>query len=89
MIWHVKSYYRCIGLSMSTKYGLMPFLNLTLVVDRCTDSGIRSHIVIPLEIGLFRYFSGTLLWVLNLILLRLRKCISGLDLTIYLLSLLS
>ena len=67
MIWRVKSYYRCIGLSMSTKYGLMPFLNLTLVVDRCTDSGIRSDIVIPLEIGLFMYFSCTLLWVLNLI----------------------
>ena len=46
--------------------GLMPHLNSTLVVDLCTNSGIRSHRMIPRATGLFKY--------LYLILFLLRRC---------------
>ena len=51
------NYYFSKGLSNTSIYGFRSLLNLTLVVDFWTDSGIRSHIVIPRAKGLLRYFS--------------------------------
>ena len=61
----------------SVRYGFIPFLNLTLVVDVWTDSRIQSHRMIPCERGLFN-FSYCLVCCLNLTLFLLRKSTSGL-----------